>query len=185
MGILRLTPAAQLLPRRLRVTSGRRKTGAVSLPLLVLLFPRAMSNNLQPVPLLPRGRLTTTVLPVIGCASGATRGGNDLGSSVIGKGLREGHGEIIGRKNKSAMPKIILAIRRQCRHSSSMKTTYLIQFELDGAWITCATRKTYAAAKAKAKAERKAMNGAHETAIIREGDPEILRRKTCEQFQLA
>jgi hypothetical protein len=61
---------------------------------------------------------------------------------------------------------------------------YLIQFELDGQWITCATRKTLKAAKAKAKAERRAMNYAHETSVIVEGDPEILRRKTCEQFQL-
>ena len=61
---------------------------------------------------------------------------------------------------------------------------YLIQYELDGQWITCATRKTFDAAKAKAKAERKAMNGAHETSVIREGDPECLRRQTCEQFQL-
>jgi hypothetical protein len=63
-------------------------------------------------------------------------------------------------------------------------TRYLIQYELDGEWFTCATRKTFNAAKAKAKAERKAMAGARETSIIREGDPECLRRKTCEQFQL-
>jgi hypothetical protein len=63
-------------------------------------------------------------------------------------------------------------------------TRYLIQYELDGQWITCATRKTFDAAKAKAKDERKAMNGARETSVICEGDPEILRRKTCEQFEL-
>lgn len=62
---------------------------------------------------------------------------------------------------------------------------YLIQFELDGAWVTCATRNTFNAAKAKAKAERKAMNGVYETSVIREGDPECLRYKTCENFQLA
>ena len=62
---------------------------------------------------------------------------------------------------------------------------YLIQFELDGQWITCATRSTFDAAKAKAKAERKAMMGARETSIIREGDPESMRYKACEQFQLA
>ncbi|MFN6191195.1 MAG: hypothetical protein ACK48S_09725 [Planctomycetia bacterium] len=65
-----------------------------------------------------------------------------------------------------------------------MTTRYLIQYELDGEWITIATRKTFDAAKAKAKAERKAMNYAHETSVIVEGDPECLRRKTCEQFQL-
>jgi len=66
----------------------------------------------------------------------------------------------------------------------TMKTRYLIQYELDGEWITCATRKTLNAAKAKAKAERKAMNGARETSVIGDGDPECLRRKTCEKFQL-
>jgi hypothetical protein len=65
-----------------------------------------------------------------------------------------------------------------------MQTRYLIQYELDGQWITIATRKNFYAAAAKAKAERKAMNGAHETAIIREGDPESMRRKTCENFEL-
>ena len=72
---------------------------------------------------------------------------------------------------------------RRTKQQHIMK--YLIQFELDGQWITCATRSTFEAAKAKAKDERKAMNGARETSVIREGDPEILRRKTCEQFQLA
>ena len=65
-----------------------------------------------------------------------------------------------------------------------MTTRYLIQYELDEQWITCATRKTLKAAKAKAKAELRAMNYAHETSVIVEGDPECLRRKTCEQFEL-
>lgn len=82
------------------------------------------------------------------------------------------------------MRKIILAKSPQCGHITRMSTRYLIQFELDGQWITCATRKTFDAAKTKAKAERKAMNGARETSVIREGDPEILRRKTCEGFDL-
>ena len=65
-----------------------------------------------------------------------------------------------------------------------MTTRYLIQFELDDQWITCATRNSFDAAKAKAKAERSAMNGARETSVIREGDPECLRRKCCEQFEI-
>ena len=65
-----------------------------------------------------------------------------------------------------------------------MSTTYLVQFELDGQWVTCATRKNFNAAKAKAAAERKAMCGARETSVIRDGDPECLRRKTCEKFEL-
>ena len=82
------------------------------------------------------------------------------------------------------MRKIILANSPQCGHITRMTTRYLVQYELDGQWITIATRKNFYDAAAKAKAERKAMNGAHETAIIREGDPESMRRKTCEQFQL-
>lgn len=62
---------------------------------------------------------------------------------------------------------------------------YLIQYHLDGEWITCATRGNFNAAKAKARKERASMNGAHETSIIRDGDPETLRRKTCENFQLS
>jgi hypothetical protein len=66
-----------------------------------------------------------------------------------------------------------------------MNAPYLIQFELDGQWHTIATRKSFDSAKAKAKSERRGMNGVHETSIIREGDPESLRRKTCDNFQLA
>lgn len=66
-----------------------------------------------------------------------------------------------------------------------MSNRYLIQYELDGQWITCATRKTFNSAVSKARAEQKAMNGARETSIIREGDPECLRRKTCEQFKIS
>lgn len=65
-----------------------------------------------------------------------------------------------------------------------MTTKYLVQYEMDGEWITIAERGSFAAAKAKAKAERNGMKGAYETAIIREGDPEITRRKTCENFEL-
>jgi hypothetical protein len=65
-----------------------------------------------------------------------------------------------------------------------MTTRYLIQYELDNQWITCATRKTFESAVAKAKAERKQMNGAHETSIIRDSDPELMRRKTCEGFEI-
>lgn len=68
---------------------------------------------------------------------------------------------------------------------ASMKTRYLIQFELDGTWVTCATRSTFTAAKSKAKTERDAMKGARETSIILEGDPECLRYMTSENFQLA
>jgi hypothetical protein len=68
---------------------------------------------------------------------------------------------------------------------NQMNAPYLIQFELDGQWHTIATRKSFDSAKAKAKSERRGMNGVYETSIIREGDPESLRRKTCDNFQLA
>ena len=62
---------------------------------------------------------------------------------------------------------------------------YLIQFELDNEWFTIASRSTFDVAKVKAKAERKAMNEAREVSVIREGDPECLRYKACDNFQLA
>ena len=62
---------------------------------------------------------------------------------------------------------------------------YLIQYELDGEWHTCATRKNFDAAKAKARSEYRAMKGAHMTAILREGNPPILRRTFENNFQLA
>jgi hypothetical protein len=164
----------------------RRTSPLMSVAVHCLVVPLfgATGDDGKPVDLLPRRRLTTAILPIVCCATRATSGGYDLGGGVVGERFSEGHGQTIHGKNKSAMPKIILAIRRQCRHITRMTTRYLIQYELDGQWITCATRKTFDAAKAKAKAERKAMNGARETSVIREGDPEILRRKTCEQFQL-
>lgn len=61
---------------------------------------------------------------------------------------------------------------------------YLIQYELDGKWITCATRSTFASACSKARSEGRAMKWAHMTSIIREGDPELLRRTAEDNFEL-
>ena len=65
-----------------------------------------------------------------------------------------------------------------------MKTNYLIQMELDGEWVTIARRSNFDAAKAKARAEWKAMKAVRETSIIGEDDQECLRRKISEQFQI-
>lgn len=106
------------------ITAGKaRRTSplmAVAVHCLVGLLPRATGDDRKPVRLLPRRRLTTTIFPIVGRATGATCGGDDLGGSVVSQGFGEGHGQTIHRKNKSAMPKIILAIRRHCRHITHM-----------------------------------------------------------------
>lgn len=62
---------------------------------------------------------------------------------------------------------------------------YEVQFEINrGEWVTIAKRSSFKAACAVARRERREMNGQKETAVIREGDPAILRRMTCENFQL-
>lgn len=155
-----------------------------SIQLLVVLLRFSRDDGKEKL-LLPFRRLAGAIEPRIGGLPWTTQSGHNQGSGIRSKRISEGHRQILPDKKKYAMQKIILALCLQCGQSKRMTTRYLIQYELDGQWITCATRKTFDAAKAKAKAERKAMNGAHETSVIREGDPEILRRKTCEQFQLA
>lgn len=61
---------------------------------------------------------------------------------------------------------------------------YLIQYELEGQWITCATRSTFQSACAKARSEGRAMKWVYMTSVIREGDPEILRRMAEDNFDL-
>ena len=61
---------------------------------------------------------------------------------------------------------------------------YLIQYDLDGQWTTCATRGGFATAKAKARAEYRAMRAERDVSIIREGDPELLRRMMEDNFEL-
>lgn len=74
--------------------------------------------------LLPRWRLSPAILPVVGRAARAVQSGDDVGGGVVGKLVREGHGESVARENKSATPKIGLAKNRHCRHNSStMKQT--------------------------------------------------------------
>lgn len=104
---------------------------SVAVHCLVVPLPCATGDDGKPVRLLPRRRLTTAILPIVGGATGATSSGNDLGGGILGKLGCEGHGQTIHRKNKSAMPKIILVIRRQCRHITRMsntKTQYRVAF---------------------------------------------------------
>lgn len=75
--------------------------------------------------LLPRWRLAPAILPVVGRASRAIQGGDDVGGGVVGKLLIESHDARVAHKNKSAMPKIELANNRHCRHNNStMKSKY-------------------------------------------------------------
>ena len=87
---------------------------------LVGLLSCATGDDGKPMGLLPRRRFSAAILPIVGSATRATRGGYDLGGSGIGKLVSKGHGQTIHGKNKSAMPKIILAIRRQCRQITRM-----------------------------------------------------------------
>ena len=78
-------------------------------------------DDRQPVRLLPCRGLAASILPIVGRPSRATCGCDNLGGGVGGKGFSEGHEKTLHRKNKSAMPKITLANRRQCRHNRGMK----------------------------------------------------------------
>ena len=90
---------------------------------LVRFLPCATGDDRKPVRLLPRRRFAPTIFPVVGRAAWATSGGDDLGGGVIGEGFGKAHGQTVSWKNKSAMPKIILDIRRHCRHLTCMKAT--------------------------------------------------------------
>jgi len=61
---------------------------------------------------------------------------------------------------------------------------YLVQYELDGHWITIARRSGFRGACAKARSEGRAMKWAHHTSVIQDGDPEILRLCAENSFQL-
>lgn len=65
-----------------------------------------------------------------------------------------------------------------------MNDKYLIQYEVDGNWYTCAKRGTFGSACAKARSEWRAMKAAHDVSVIRDKDPEILRRTMENNFKL-
>jgi nucleoid DNA-binding protein len=65
-------------------------------------------------------------------------------------------------------------------------TKYLIQYELEqGQWITIGTSGSFDAACEKAKREGRLMKWAHMTSVIKDGDPECLRRVAEINFALA
>ncbi len=105
------------------------------------------SNERQPVSLLPLWRLAPTLKPIIGGATRATDGGNDLGGGILGKLVGEGHGQTVSRKNKSAMPKIVLDKRRQCRQitcmSNATQAAYISDASalIDTAHLCCTTQE--------------------------------------------
>jgi hypothetical protein len=106
-------------------SQSRRTSPLMVIPVhcLVVPLPCATGDDGKPVRLLPRGRFAAPILPIVGRATRATSGGNDLGGCVVSERFSEGHGETMHGKNKSAMPKIILAIRRHCRHLTHMSNT--------------------------------------------------------------
>jgi len=58
----------------------------------------------------PGGRLAAAILPLVSGGTWTAKRGNDLGGGVVGKVGGEAHGEILHRKNNSAMRIIVLAI---------------------------------------------------------------------------
>lgn len=75
--------------------------------------------------LLPRWRFAPAVFPIVSSSTGAVQRGDDFGGGVVGELFSECHGRSVAHENKSAMPKIILAPSRHCRHSSStMESKY-------------------------------------------------------------
>lgn len=106
-------------------SQSRRTSPLMVIPVhcLVVLLPCATGDDGQPMRLLPRGRLTTAILPIVGRATGATSGGDNLGGGVVSERFIERHGQTVSRTNKSAMPKITLAICRHSRHITRMSNT--------------------------------------------------------------
>jgi hypothetical protein len=87
-----------------------------------------------------------------------------------------------GRRNCAIHERI--SLRKPLTHMRIGIMRYLIQYELDGQWFTCARRKNFKDACAKARSEGRAMKWAHMTSIIKDGDPEILRRTAEDNFGL-
>lgn len=117
-------------------------TAALSLPLtshgnsavvgcvvrLVVLL-RVCGDDAHPVRLLPSWGATSAAFPIVGRRTPAPESGDNLGGGVISNLVSEGHARILPRKNKSAMPKIILANRRHCRHITRMSNNTTAKFE--------------------------------------------------------
>lgn len=99
------------------VTSSPTFTGC-----LVARLVRGFFEKGEPMGLLPSGRLPTTVDPIVRCPAWATKGSNDLRGGASGNVVSKCHPRKVADKNKSAMPKIILAHSRHCRHIERMKT---------------------------------------------------------------
>lgn len=115
------------------MTTAPSRSAASRLPrgsrwLLGLVVPlRVRGDDMEENGLLPKRRLATAILPLVGGGSWATQGGDDLGGSVVCKVGIETHGRRIHGKNKSAMRKIKLVISPQCGHSQRMSNTTLQQ----------------------------------------------------------
>jgi hypothetical protein len=88
-------------------------------------------ENRKPVGLLPCRRFAPAVLPVIGGATRAVERRNKISGGIGKKLFVERHGGSIAVKEKSAMPKIVLAKSRQCRQNSDTMKTLA---QLETAW---------------------------------------------------
>lgn len=83
--------------------------------------------------LLPFGRVTTVIFPLVGGRSLASKGGDNLSGGEPGQLFRKLHGRSILSENKSAMRKINLDNNPQCGHclrmSNTAKSKFYIGFE--------------------------------------------------------
>ena len=89
--------------------------------LVVLL--RVGGNDSKKNGLLPERWLATAILPIVSSGAWTAQRSDDDRRGNLRKVGCEGHGQILPPKNKSAMRKIILAIRPQCGQSNSMTAT--------------------------------------------------------------
>lgn len=85
---------------------------SVAVHCLVVPLPCATGDDRKPVWLLPRRRFAPTILPFVSGGTWTTKRGDNLGGGVVSKVGVEAHGEILHRKNNSAMRKIVLATVR-------------------------------------------------------------------------
>jgi hypothetical protein len=73
--------------------------------------------------LLPFGRLSSPVLPLVGCGTWTAKDADKIRGGNIGDVVLEGHGQILPQKKKCAMQKINLDNRLHCTHCLRMSNT--------------------------------------------------------------
>jgi hypothetical protein len=102
---------------RITASQSSRTSPIMAIPVHCLVVPlRRCGQDTEPMCLLPLRRLSAAILPIIGGSPLASKPSLDLRGSVVSEGFGKAHGQTLPRKNKSAMRKMALANRRQCRY---------------------------------------------------------------------